>query len=61
MMIALKDDYLYTPYSFLKKDAVIEWDERRLGCIAKQKLKVHGLAYPEDNEKENQGSVNDTF
>lgn len=24
-------------------------------------LKVHGLPYPEDNEKENQGSVNDTF
>ena len=24
-------------------------------------LKVHGLPYPEDNEKENQGSVNNTF
>lgn len=34
---SVKGDYLYTPYAFLKNNAVIEWDERRLGFIAKQK------------------------
>ena len=30
-------DYLYSPYAFIEKNPVIEWDDRRLGFIAKQK------------------------
>lgn len=34
---SVKGNYFYSPYAFQEKDAVIEWDERRLGFIAKQK------------------------